>query len=72
MLAIAEIEVSESRGARGNFEEVRLILDRLGKPPVTGLGETSGPMKRLRDKLARCPAAHNRALLDGPNGPHAS
>lgn len=72
MFAVAEIEVPESRGSRGNFEEVRLILDRLGKPPMTGSGETSGPTKRLCDKLARCPAAHNRALLDRPNGPHAS
>jgi hypothetical protein len=56
--------VSKSRQYRGNFEDLRSLLDELDKPLLIEVREPSSTMRLLCEKLARCPAAHNRILLD--------
>ncbi len=55
--------VSKPRAKQGNFEDLKWLLDELDKPLVIEVGTPSAGMKLLCEKLARCPAAHNRVLL---------
>ncbi|HET7817337.1 MAG TPA: hypothetical protein VFK58_07135 [Sphingomicrobium sp.] len=55
--------MSKPLGSRGNFEDLRWLLDEVEKPLLVELGAPNERMKLLCEKLARCPAAHNRALL---------
>ena len=51
------------RRKNGNFEDLRWLLKELEKPLLVEFGEPSPVTKLLCEKLARCPATHNRVLL---------
>ena len=53
-----------TENTRGNFEDLRRLLDELDKPLIVEIKEPSPTMRLLCERLARCPAAHNRVLLD--------
>lgn len=54
----------------GSFEDLEQLLEQLGTPPVIELGKPLPKEKHLpRPPAARCPAAHNRFLLDGSDEP---
>ena len=55
---------STTEEALGNFEDLRWLLDELDKPLIVEIKEPSSTMSLLCERLARCPAAHNRVLLD--------
>jgi len=59
MLGKANI-LPKPRGSRGNFDHLRWLLAQDNQPQAETPSER---INRLCDKLARCPAAHNRALF---------
>lgn len=64
MLGNPKAHGSRLRRTQGNFGDLRWLLDEIDKPLLVELDAPSERMKLLCDKLARCPAAHNRALFD--------
>lgn len=53
------------RAPAGNFNDLEQLLDQLGTPPLMELGKPLPKEKYLpRGDAARCPAMHNRLLLD--------
>ena len=56
--------MSKSNQSRGNFEDLRWLLDEIDKPLLIEVSEPTSMMKSLCEKLMRCPATHNRVLLD--------
>jgi len=57
------MRVSKPWWSRGNFDDLRRLLGELDKPMLVEVDSPGERMKLLCEKLARCPAAHNRALL---------
>ena len=54
-----------SGSALGNFKDLEDLLEQLGSPPVLELGNPLPDARFLpRRRIGRCPAEHNRALLD--------
>ena len=59
-------EQEQPAGAAGNFHDFQSLFDQLGSPPVFELGKPVPKREFLsRMRAGSCPAAHNRALLDG-------
>ena len=54
------------RKPSGNFrQDLSRLLDELDRPPILELGKPLPDDKHVpRRQLSRCPAAHNRLLLD--------
>jgi hypothetical protein len=49
----------------GNFKDLESLLDQLGSAPVFELGKPLPNDRYMpRPRVGKCPAAHNRALLD--------
>ena len=63
MLGKPKVNGSKRPRTRGNFEDLRWLLDEVDKPLLIQVDAPNDRMKLLCEKLARCPAAHNRALL---------
>lgn len=54
-----------ARTLKGNFKDLETLLDQLAAPPLIELGKPLPNDKFIpRPTAGRCPAAHNRALLD--------
>jgi hypothetical protein len=49
----------------GNFKDLEGLLEQLGSAPLFELGKPLPNQKFMpRRRVGKCPAAHNRALLD--------
>jgi hypothetical protein len=57
---------SERQRLNGSFHgDLERLLEELGKPPIMELGKPLPRDKFLQQlEAARCPATHNRLLLD--------
>lgn len=51
---------------RGSFEDLEALFEQLATSPIIELGNPLPDEKFLtkRPRVGRCPAAHNKALLD--------
>ena len=53
-----------SHDKNGSFHDLERLIAELDKPPIIELGKPEPQEKFLPKDVVRCPAQHNRVLLD--------